>query len=158
MTKCEEHETVDAPLGDLPKLPDSERAVTVLAVSPQAEDHVQLADIFDRSNWRIFKAFGCRDAISFLRRHRVAVVISVNVMPDGDWKELFRSISSLPQPPRLVVAARSAPSSLWAEALNLGAYDVLSKPFDRIEVTRIVSLAWLHWKEEMIRSCDNKLP
>ena len=32
--------------------------------------------------------------------------------------------------------------------LNLGAYDVLSKPFDRAEVLRIISLAWLHWKEE----------
>ena len=35
--------------------------------------------------------------------------------------------------------------------LNLGAYDVLSKPFDRAEVLRIISLAWLHWKEEASR-------
>jgi hypothetical protein len=34
-----------------------------------------------------------------------------------------------------------------AEALNVGAYDVLSKPFNRTEVIRIVSLAWLHWEE-----------
>ena len=34
---------------------------------------------------------------------------------------------------------------LWAEALNLGAYDVLAKPYDPTEVVRSVSLAWLQW-------------
>ena len=35
---------------------------------------------------------------------------------------------------------------LWAEALNLGAYDVLAKPFDAAEVTARVSLAVLYWR------------
>ena len=34
-----------------------------------------------------------------------------------------------------------------AEALNLGAYDVLAQPFDGMEVSRIVNLARLRWEE-----------
>jgi FixJ family two-component response regulator len=57
----------------------------------------------------------------------------------------------MPAPPLLVVTSKNADDALWAEALNLGAYDVLSKPFDKTEVMRIISLAWLHWKEQNIR-------
>ena len=43
------------------------------------------------------------------------------------------------------MTSRAADERLWAEALNLGAYDVLAKPFDRTEVMRVVSMAWMHW-------------
>ena len=46
---------------------------------------------------------------------------------------------------RLIVTSRLADDRLWAEALNLGAYDVLAKPFERMELVRSVSSAWLHW-------------
>ena len=51
-------------------------------------------------------------------------------------------------PPLLIVTSRVADACLWAEALNMGAYDVLAKPFDLTEVTRILSSAWLHWQEQ----------
>jgi FixJ family two-component response regulator len=47
--------------------------------------------------------------------------------------------------PSLIVTSRLADDRLWAEALNLGAYDVLAKPFERLELVRSVSSAWLHW-------------
>jgi DNA-binding response OmpR family regulator len=49
-------------------------------------------------------------------------------------------------PPLLIVASRTADEYLWAEALNLGAYDVLSKPYHPAEVIRVLSMAWLHWR------------
>jgi len=39
------------------------------------------------------------------------------------------------------VADRLADDRLWAEVLNLGAYDLLIKPFDTQEVLRTVGLA-----------------
>jgi DNA-binding response OmpR family regulator len=51
-------------------------------------------------------------------------------------------------PPVLIVTSRVADDYLWVEALNLGAYDVLAKPFDLTEVTRILSSAWLHWQQQ----------
>ena len=56
-------------------------------------------------------------------------------------------ISLLPDPPLLIVTSRLADERLWAEALNLGAWDVLAKPFDADEVIRIVSIAWQHWQD-----------
>jgi DNA-binding response OmpR family regulator len=61
---------------------------------------------------------------------------------------LLAEVSTLPDAPLLIVTSRLADEQLWAEALNLGAYDVLAKPFDTEEVIRVLSLAWLHWKHE----------
>jgi len=54
-------------------------------------------------------------------------------------------VTSFSVPPMLIVASRTADEYLWAEALNLGAYDVLSKPYRAAEVVRVLSMAWLHW-------------
>jgi len=61
----------------------------------------------------------------------------------------FEAASPSRRPPAidLIVTCRLADEYLWAEALNVGAYDVLAKPFDAAEVNRVVSLAWLHWKD-----------
>jgi DNA-binding response OmpR family regulator len=59
----------------------------------------------------------------------------------------LEQLASLPYPPFLIVSSRLADEYLWAEALNIGAYDVMAKPFDSREVVRIFSLAWLHWKD-----------
>src|ERR1039457_7733253 len=70
-----------------------------------------------------------------------------NLLP-GSWTQLLAEIRLLSVSPFLIVTSRVADDYLWAEALNLGAYDVLAKPFDRTEVTRILSSAWLHWQQQ----------
>ena len=58
---------------------------------------------------------------------------------------MLEQIALLAKPPYLVVTSRLADDYLWAEALNLGAYDVLPKPFETAEVERVLGSAWLHW-------------
>jgi DNA-binding response OmpR family regulator len=60
---------------------------------------------------------------------------------------MLDQISLLPDPPLFIVASRLADERLWAEALNLGAWDVLAKPFVADEVTRIVDIARQHWRD-----------
>ena len=140
------------PFENLPQISPADKSVAVLAVSPHREDHACLRAIFSHSNWKIYEAHTCQDAMSFLGKNPMAVLVCERDLPDGNWKSLLDSLSVLPLPPLLVVTSRDADDTLWAEVLNLGAYDVLSKPFDRAEVTRIISLAWLHWKEEATRT------
>ena len=60
---------------------------------------------------------------------------------------MLDEISLLPDPPLFIVTSRLADERLWAEALNLGAWDVLAKPYDTDEVIRIVSVARQHWQD-----------
>jgi len=46
-----------------------------------------------------------------------------------------------------VVTSRLADETLWAEALNLGAFDVLAGSANQKEVFHTLSSAWRSWKE-----------
>ena len=84
-----------------------------------------------------------------LRRHghAIPVVICNYTLPDGDWKRILAALDRLPIRLSFVVSSRVADERLWAEVLNLGAFDLLlGGPFDREEVLRVVENAW--WASE----------
>jgi DNA-binding response OmpR family regulator len=130
--------------------PAPERVVTVLAVSDSEDDHGWLGEIFRRSRWRILSARSCGEAFEILQSQRIPVVVCECALPDGSWKSLLNRFAQSADEPLLVVTSRQADDRLWAEVLNLGGYDVLSKPFDRAEVVRVISAAWLHWRQRRI--------
>jgi DNA-binding response OmpR family regulator len=118
---------------------------TVLAVSSSNETLASLRAIFSHSRWRLFQAGSCAEAISFLKAHPIPVVICEQNLSDATWRDLLAYVVSLPKAPHLIVASRCADDRLWAEALNLGAHDVLAMPFRAAEVSHSVSLAWRRW-------------
>ena len=129
------------------------QAVTVLFVSPADEDCLALERIFENASdwdahtnckWRLIARRTLASACTSLRQHRIPIVLCERELLPGSWLDMLEQIASLPNPPFLIVTSRLADERLWAEALNRGAYDVLAKPFDRAEVVRVISLAWLH--------------
>jgi DNA-binding response OmpR family regulator len=52
----------------------------------------------------------------------------------------------LPNPPPVIVTSIHADDQLWVEALNLGAHDLLAKPFDKAEVVRVLTFVWIQSK------------
>jgi DNA-binding NtrC family response regulator len=91
------------------------------------------------------RVLSCKEALELMDEGRPAVVMCDQHLPDGTWKDLVDAAESLQDPPTLVVTSRIADERLWAEVLNLGAYDLLARPFNRNEVERTVGLAWQHW-------------
>jgi len=121
--------------------------ITVLAVSASRADRDELNHIFARSRWRLYQAHSSAEALTLLRTQTIPVVIADTDLPDATWSDLLARLDSLANPPHLIVTSAFADDRLWAEALNLGAYDVLSKPFDAVDVFRAVSLAWRSWND-----------
>ena len=72
--------------------------------------------------------------------------------PAGGWQDLLNGVLDMPTPPNVIVTAPDADDLLWSDVLNRGGYDVLARPFDRAEVVRIISLAWMNWKQTYRRS------
>jgi DNA-binding response OmpR family regulator len=60
-----------------------------------------------------------------------------------NWKDILSYLAEVLDPPPLILTSRMD-ERLWAEALNLGSWDVLIKPFDRTEVRRVVTSALYH--------------
>jgi len=132
----------------LPGIVVGNDVISVLLVSPIQNDHDTLAHLLGREQWRIHSALSLRSASAFLRAHRVPLVICEHDLLPGKWTELLDVIRLLSIPPFLIVTSGVANGYLWAEAINVGAYDVLAKPFDLTEVTRILSSAWRHWHDQ----------
>ncbi|HLK66827.1 MAG TPA: hypothetical protein VKU19_25515 [Bryobacteraceae bacterium] len=131
------------------------RTVTVLSVDPIANDTAALTQIFSRSpwalspnaKWTLASTDNTASALTTLRAGQISVLLCGCDHKPDTWKEMLEELRQISQPPMLIVTSRTADERLWAEALNLGAYDVLATPYDQSEVTRVLSLAWLHWKE-----------
>jgi len=133
----------------------STTTVTVLSVSPMADDHTSLSSIFERSErilcsdskWTLRPCATVESAIAVLRQARIPLVVTERDLAPGSWRDILENLLLLPDPPVLIVTSRLADEYLWAEALNLGAYDVLAKPFDASEVMRALGSAWRHWSD-----------
>ncbi len=128
--------------------------IRLLAVTPHSEDYASLERILDRSRCTILRAPGCKEAMRAIDRNRPQVVLCERDLPDGNWRDLFRALGSLRNPPPFIVASNHADEALWAEVLNVGGYDVLAKPFDREEVDRVMNSAWRAWD---LRNLDHAL-
>ncbi len=131
--------------------------INVLSVSPDEADHDALQNIFQvttskldangNSRWMLRPIRTLALTAEPLTEQEVPIVISESELSPGTWHDILDYISSLPDPPLLIVTSKLADMHLWAEALNLGAWDVLQKPFDPNEVVHALHSAWRHWQE-----------
>ena len=122
--------------------------LTILSVSPHEEDHLSLHAIIGHSKWKLFTAGDLASALSLLHDHEISVLLCERELRPGTWIDVLEHITLLPHAPSLIVSSRLADDYLWAEALNLGACDVLAKPFDHIRVIRSVKSAWQRWHDQ----------
>ena len=138
---------------DLPKGKALNASVTVFHVGPQDQDLRALADILNRTDWKMCP--GTRwtlrttddvpSVAASLREERVPIILCEQNSAAGNWKDVLQSMGSFHVPQMVIVTSRMADEYLWAEALNLGAYDVLSKPYHPAEVVRVLSMAFLQY-------------
>ena len=134
--------------------PSTKKSLNLLIVSPVRDDYRPLEPILGEFGWEMPFVNGCHEALTFLQWNLVAILICDGILPDGSWKDILQGVSALSRAPRIVVASKLADAQLWAEVLNWGAHDLLIKPFDLEEASRVITSAWLHWKGGGARWAD----
>ena len=119
--------------------------IPVLSVSPAAGDHTDLEALLPWPQWKVHRAASVASALAQLQHVRpMPLVVCERDLFQAAWQDLLMQTRLLPERPFFIVTSRSADDHLWAEALNLGAYDVLTKPFEIVELIRSLTLAWQH--------------
>ncbi len=140
--------------------PAGPETVVVLSISPIEEDHLELKRIFSHptsffrpaAKWTIYPTDALGSALRILGTNPPAIVLSERDLFPCTWRDVLAQILRLSDPPLLIVTSLHADEYLWAEALNLGAFDVLAKPFETEEVVRALSSAWIHRNGREIRN------
>jgi DNA-binding NtrC family response regulator len=124
--------------------------VTVLIVLGNATSC--LASLLRHSNWNIQTASGFEDAAGRLQTAVPPVVVAPYRSNSAlGWINLLERLMECRPAPRLILTDPHMNESIWAEALNLGAYDVLVQPFDPCEVFRVLTAAWQSWWYDSLR-------
>jgi DNA-binding NtrC family response regulator len=111
---------------------------TALLISPDPEDAQILTGILRRENWSLRAAHSLESAFPQFAQCDFRVVITEKDLRPGTWKDVWAWMQELEIPALLVVVSRHADGALWSEVLNLGAYDVLAKPFRASEVLHLL--------------------
>ncbi len=133
-------------MNKFPNLPQPQEEVSVLVVGQPDQDRRRIQQILTNPNWSIGNAASLAAGLRRLRGGNVQIILCERDLIDGDWRTLLSALETLDRPPLLIVTSAQADEHLWAEVLNLGGYDVLPKPYDGLEVHRVLGLAWHHWQ------------
>ncbi|MDR3698688.1 MAG: response regulator [Candidatus Sulfopaludibacter sp.] len=125
--------------------------ISALLVGEYSSERILVQDVFRKCGWRLFEARNRRRALHSLEQNEVHVVIAESDLPKWNWRKVLSDLRRLALPPQLVVTSRTADEHLWAEVLNVGAYDVLAQPLDREEVERVVAAASRQFEQQRLR-------
>jgi two-component system response regulator PilR (NtrC family) len=113
----------------------------ILCISGHLEDARQLSQMLQALPLVVEHVGTLRLARAQLRKQDYDVVLTEANLPDGNWLDVLHMVRETPREMKVVVTDPQADAHLWAEALNLGAYDLLAQPFYEPEVRRILSNA-----------------
>jgi DNA-binding NtrC family response regulator len=79
-----------------------------------------------------------RQAVTAAAKDAFGLILCRDSLPDGTWKDLFSHVVVVPEPPRVIVIADPSDHALWAEAMSIGAYDIVANPLNRPEAHQII--------------------
>ncbi len=110
----------------------------VLFVTGRSEEARQVSSMLQSLPVSIDHAGNLQQARTQLQQQHYDVVLTEAALPDGNWLDALHLARQCPSGLEVIVTDPQADAQLWAEALNLGAYDLLAQPFYKPEVQRIV--------------------
>jgi DNA-binding NtrC family response regulator len=110
----------------------------ILFVSGRHEDARRLAEMLNALPLVLDHAETLEQARAKLQQKEYDVVLTEAVLADGNWLDAMHMVRDCPRELEVIVTDPQADAGFWAEALNLGAYDLLAQPFYEPEVRRIL--------------------
>ncbi len=109
----------------------------VLFVSPRVADAGRLAELLSPLDISLDHVPNLRSAERSLRCGNYRAILTEEVLADGEWTQVLALVREIAPGMEVLVTARLADARLWAEVLNLGAFDLVPQPFYAAEVRRI---------------------
>jgi two-component system, NtrC family, response regulator AtoC len=113
----------------------------LLIVEDEANLRLVIQKELQRLGYRVQVATDGEAALRKLEESNVDVVLSDINMPRMDGMELLRRIHERPNPPEVIMLTGHATIETAIEAMKLGAYDYLTKPYRITELDALVKQA-----------------
>jgi DNA-binding NtrC family response regulator len=124
-------------------MPNGKERLTILVVDDEALVRWSLAEVLRRSGHTVIEATSAREALDAISPSWSvdAVLLDYRLPDSADFQLLEQIRRRLPRSPVVLMTAFGTPEMVQA-ALDLGAYRVLTKPFDMHGIERLITEAY----------------
>jgi DNA-binding NtrC family response regulator len=112
-------------------------------VDDNAAARESIALVLDQAGYATTTCGSGREALACLATQKVEVVVTDLQMPGMNGLELIRELTRLPEPPQVLMTTAHASVGTAIEAMRLGAFDYIEKPFDAQRLEQSVAQACL---------------
>ncbi|MGA2268751.1 MAG: response regulator [Bryobacteraceae bacterium] len=113
----------------------------ILFISGRHEDARRLSQMLHALPLVLVHVETMLQARAKLQQEDYDVILTEAALPDGNWLDALHLARESPRELEVIVTDPLADARFWAEALNLGVYDLLAQPFYEPEVRRILCSA-----------------
>jgi two-component system response regulator PilR (NtrC family) len=117
------------------------RHARILVVDDEPSMREFLTICLRRAGYEVEAAPGGEAALARLDAHPFDLVITDLTMPGIDGMELLRRVTARPEPPLVLMITAFATTDTAVQAMKLGAYDYLVKPFKVDEILVVIRRA-----------------
>jgi len=127
--------------------------IRVLAVMGKDGDGQALHDIAERAKWHLEFAPNYESALKQIEREEFAVILCDRDRTTGcqGWGDAVQKMVAASPHSCVILTSSVKDDHLWQELIELGGYDVLTKPFQAERVIRSVEFAWSHLRTKRVR-------
>jgi len=115
----------------------------VLAVTADIVFYAGVLSAASSAQWRTEWARTFNRATEICRLKSPPIVIYDSNLPGVDWEWAFERLSTLPNRPRILLAAPSIDEELWRNVLRRHGYDVVERAASSEQLGRAFRFAWL---------------
>ena len=126
-------------------------ALSLVAITQAESEQQVLREAAERQHWGLRFADSCEDAWRLADRLRAPVILCDRDVPGVAWREAVGILAALPHRPMVVLISQVADEYLWHELFRTGGFDVLRKPLQADEASRVLKLALSYWQSEAAR-------
>ena len=120
---------------------ENRQPARILVAEDEANLRLVLQKELQRMGHDVRVAADGEAALKLLEEYNVDVLLSDINMPNMDGMELLRRVHQRPNPPEVIMLTGHATVESAIEAMKLGAYDYLSKPYRIAELVALVKQA-----------------
>jgi DNA-binding NtrC family response regulator len=110
----------------------------ILFVSGHSDDARRLSRMLQPLSLAVEHVETLQQARTRLENDQYDAMLTEAALPDGEWRDALRLAHECQLDGKVVVTDAQADGRFWAEALNLGVFDLLTQPFYAPEVRRIL--------------------
>jgi two-component system alkaline phosphatase synthesis response regulator PhoP len=120
-----------------------EKCRQILVVDDEDDVRILMKFILEPLGYLVHTAGDGEEALELLREERVAVVLVDLLMPGMGGRKFLERIADLPEEGRPVTMVNSARrlEEIRGEVEGLGVFDIVTKPFDIVEIEKRIALA-----------------